>query len=274
LSTRDSIYQEQLEGWIAREADLAWWFTQGALDTAIFRHRELRKNGICVLPGANPPLLNARYQRGTKLVIGHFGSLSKTRSLNRFVQGLQLAIEHCPELRNVFELHIYGGDLDELSKRDLDRYQLQDQVKIWGRLEFDEATQLTGREQVMQRMQQVDVLLMAHGEIDNCAEYIPSKLYEYFWANRPVFGLTHLNQQINDMILDRGGYCAPAIDTSQISNTLIQIYDDWIAALPKGPYGESSNSWHPKLPPVGVGEGISQILSAMRERGIHTVPSS
>jgi hypothetical protein len=226
--TRDARYQAKLEGQIAEHADLAWWFAAGALATAQERHPKLRQNGVVIIPGANPPIIHAEYVRGNKLVMAHFGSLSNTRSLNRFLMGLAQCLNQHPAMADDIEVHIYGIDLDELSEQVLvDHPELQPMVKRFGRLEFDKASGLSGRERVMQRMQQADVLLMAHGEIENCAEYIPSKLYEYFWARRPVFGFTHLNPQIDAFILERGGFVAEATSTQSISAQIQDIEAAW-----------------------------------------------
>ena len=271
LSTRDSRYQAKLEGEIAQHADLAWWFTRGALASAQARHVALLKNGIVVIPGANPPTSHVRYQRTDKLIFAHFGTLANARSLNRFIEAFPLAIKHIPAILDVIQLHIYGGALDHLSKAALNQTRLQMQVKEWGRLEFESVTGLTGREQVMQKMQRADVLLLPHGEIDNCAEYIPSKLYEYFWAERPVFGLTHKNESIDTMILERGGYCASAINVEAIAAEIVRIYQDWKEKAPRRPFANSGVSdapWQATTPPLGVGESVGQILQAMQDRGI------
>jgi hypothetical protein len=229
VETRDARYQAKLEGQIAEHADLAWWFAAGALATAQERHPKLHQNGIVIIPGANPPVIHAEYVRGNKLVMAHFGSLSNTRSLNRFLMALAQCVNQQPAMADDLEVHIYGIELDELSEQVLVNHpELQPMIKRFGRLEFDKASGLSGRERVMQRMQQADVLLMAHGEIENCAEYIPSKLYEYFWARRPVFGFTHLNPQIDAFILERGGFVANACITESIGEKISLIHDEWI----------------------------------------------
>jgi len=49
-------------------------------------------------------------------------------------------------------------------------------------------------------MQTSDFLLLLHGNHETCAEYIPSKLYAYWWANRPVLAITHRNPQLDKLI--------------------------------------------------------------------------
>jgi hypothetical protein len=100
-------------------------------------------------------------------------------------------------------------------------------------------------------MQQVDVLLLVHGVIPDCSEYIPSKVYDYFWAKRPVLALTWNNPQLNALILDHQGWIANNNDTQSIEAALEQVLELWQAN---------------KLPcvtaePVSVEAAVNQILS-------------
>jgi hypothetical protein len=72
----------------------------------------------------------------------------------------------------------------------------------FGRLETDPVSGATGRDQIAQRMRWADVLLLLHGTDSICSEYIPSKLYEYLWMQRPILALVHENPQMAAM-LDR-----------------------------------------------------------------------
>lgn len=268
LSSRDAAYQAKLETAIAAKADLVWWFTQGALDAAKARYPILQKNGLMIIPGANPPAASSGYARGQKMVFAHFGSLASARSLNRFFLALKIAIQKIPALVDVLEVHIYGGELDALSKAALVETGLNRLVVVWGRLELDTETGLSGRAQVMQRMARADVLLLPHGEIDNCAEYIPSKLYEYFWAQRPILGLTHLNPQIDSMILARGGYVASAVSNQEIQQSILAAYTDWQEAKSGSAFAADGQPWRASVPPIGVEGCVNELLQAMHERGI------
>jgi len=130
-------------------------------------------------------------------------------------------------------------------------------VQPIGRLEFDPQTGLSGRARVMQRMQQMDVLLMLHGTIPDCAEYIPSKLYEYFWARRPVLALTHDNAQLDALVLEHGGWVAPATDPTAIEAAIESVVERWCA----GPLPDVA------APPVTVGAAVQRILEAVDHHG-------
>jgi len=86
---RNERFTAKLEGLICREADLVWWFTEGALARARQRHPELGERGMVVLPGAEPPQSDAVYCRSERMAICHFGSLSATRSATAFTSASQ-----------------------------------------------------------------------------------------------------------------------------------------------------------------------------------------
>ena len=226
-TSRQERFFATLEGRICRSADLAWWFTDGALAAARLRHPELGERGIVVLPGAEPPVVRAEHVHGERCVIGHFGSLSATRSLAPTLRALAALLARRPELRPLVRLEVYGATLDDEAQAALASLALADVVAPMGRLEHDAATGLSGRARVMQRMQLCDVLLLVHGAITDCAEYIPSKLYEYFWARRPVLAFTHRNAQLDALVLEHGGWVAPTLDAAANETALETVIDRW-----------------------------------------------
>ncbi len=258
--TRDEKFQSRLEDKICNNADLIWWFTDGALKSAEERNPNLKNKGIVIIPGANPPVVKSEYIKRDKLIFAHFGSLSETRSLSQFFNALEEFKKQLPEAQGQFEVHIYGASLDKASKKALQNSSVKNDVIEFGRLEYSKALNLSGREQVAMRMQEADCLLLAHGHIPECAEYIPSKLYEYFWAQRPIFGMTHRNAQINQLIKERQGYVAESTDIDAITIAITQIFQDWRNGYLK----KQSN----QLAPIGVDQASKQILKECIARGL------
>jgi hypothetical protein len=256
VATRQERFFARLEGRICRDADLAWWFTDGALATAQRRHPVLGARGIVVLPGAEPPVVRTAYARGPRFVLGHFGSLSSTRSFAPILRALAALLARRPELRALVRVEVYGSDLDPEAAQALASLALADVVTPVGRLEFDPQTGLSGRARVMQRMQQMDVLLLLHGTIPDCPEYIPSKLYEYFWARRPVLAITHDNPQLDALVESHGGWVAPATDATAVEAALERVVERWRA----GPLPDVT------VPPVTVAAAVQRILEAV-DRG-------
>lgn len=200
-TTAQEKMQYRIEGHICTEADIAIWFTDQALASARQRHPQLGDRGKMMLPGIDNPFnMLPIYQPGKKFVIGHFGSLSPTRHLGPIIGALQQLFDRRPSLRELVELHLYGGPLDSVSVALLDASSIQANVHHFGRIETNVDTGLSGRQQILNRMRSVDVLLLLHGEDPICAEYIPSKLYEYLWMQRPILAIVHENQQMVEII--------------------------------------------------------------------------
>jgi len=249
-TTRDDRLNAYIEGLICRHADLAWWFTEGALKGVSRRHPELGDRGVVILPGVAKPTVTGRYQRGEQMIISHFGSLSDTRSMQPVVQAIHTLLERNPQIRSKLRVHIYGGTIDRLAKAEILKYGLEDVFISFGRLERSEKTGMSGREQVLERMFQADCLLLVHGTISDCSEYIPSKLYEYLWTGRPVIALTYQNPQLDQLVIERGGYVASGDNPGQIVDVLSKAYIDW----------QEDNLPFSRLPAIGVQQAVQSIL--------------
>jgi hypothetical protein len=227
--------QARVEQLICTHADIAIWFTDQALASARLRHPQLGERGRVMLPGIDQPFqMLPPYQKGEKFVIGHFGSLSPTRHLGPIIQALDRLVASRIELLDVIELHVYGGPLDSISTELLAQSSVTRCLRHFGRIEADPETGLSGRDQILKRMRSVDVLLLLHGEDAICAEYIPSKLYEYLWMQRPILAVVHRNPQMADLIRGQGhvvacsdGNDVPVSDV--LTGALEQLFDRWQA---------------------------------------------
>jgi glycosyltransferase involved in cell wall biosynthesis len=198
------IMQAMVEANICAHANVAIWFTQAALDSAKRRHPVLAARGQMILPGVDEPAyVLSPYVRGAKMVIGHFGSLSPSRNLASTVDALDALQERYPEMRGVIELHVYGGPLDSISAIAVANAKYSC-TRHFGRLESDLETGKSGREQILQCMRSSDLLLLLHGQEPICAEYIPSKMYEYLWMQRPILAIVHNNEQMADLLRAKG----------------------------------------------------------------------
>ena len=105
-------------------------------------------------------------------------------------------------------------------------------------------------------MQAADVLILLHGNDEWCAEYIPSKLYDYLWTGRPIWGITHRNPQLDQMLLDRGAYLSSQSDANTIELALEKIWLDW----------KNQHLIELKWLPVGVEQAAYKILSEVQAK--------
>jgi len=257
-SNRDAQFRQFLEKNIIRHADFVWWFTDGALHYAKARNVNLNTpgnaHGLMVLPGANPPGGSASansHAYSDTLNLCHFGSLAKDRSLSTILNAVNALLKKFPQAREHIRIHAYGAPLDALTVDAINQFGFEDVLLAHGRLEKDPMSGMSGRERVVEKMQEADVLILLHGNDEWCAEYIPSKFYEYLWTGRPIWGITHRNQQLDQMLSERGGYLSHDGDAEGIDMALERIWLDW----------EQKQLAVPNGRPIGVNQAVATILN-------------
>jgi len=258
---RDAQFRQYLEKQIIAFSDFVWWFTDGALHYAKVRNPNLNTStgahGFIVLPGAEPPggLSKEQVHQYTEhLNLCHFGSLARDRSLATILHAVANLLKKYPHARNQIRVHAYGAPLDAFTLETIDQFGFNDILQSHGRLEKDPITGKSGRERVAEKMQSADVLILLHGNDEWCAEYIPSKFYEYLWAERPIWGITHRNPQLDQMLSERGAYLSHEGDSSGINMALERIWLDWEQKRLSTPLGK----------PIGVGQAVTTILDIVK----------
>ena len=220
-------YRRWLEGKIFKHADAIVYFTHRALDHA--SHRQGARHGTIVLrPGAEAPVLeDIVYEKGDRLHIGHFGSLAEDRNLCAVMKALADYGAAHPEWRDRLRLDVFGTDLDGASKGCMQSLGVSDMVRQHGRLEYDPETGKSGRRRVLERMRQCDILLLVHGTDTASAEYIPSKLYEYLHAGRPILGVAGVDTELGDILIEEHHYMTVTDDEDTLRNTLEEMVSRW-----------------------------------------------
>lgn len=228
---KDARFMQKLESLICKNANHVWWFTDSALSYAKLRNPDLGDKGFVVFPGSEPPgchqSLPAEHVYGQHLNMCHFGSLASDRSIAPVLEALCGFFQKVPKAKGRIKIQVYGAGLDSVSKQTIERLAMQSEVIIHGRIEHDPITGETGRERIMKLMRSSDVLLALHGESEWCSEYIPSKLYDYYWTNRPIFAITHRNTQLDEILINRNAYLSHTSDTASIERMIENIWEDW-----------------------------------------------
>jgi glycosyltransferase involved in cell wall biosynthesis len=264
--TAQQKMQARVEGLICREADVAIWFTEQALASARARHPELGERGKMMLPGIDPPFRELPpYRPGPKFIVGHFGSLSATRNLTPFIAALEALQARRPDLVAATELQVTGGPLDAVSAARIESSPVRGCIRHLGRIEADPVSGLSGREQILRRMRAVDLLLLLHGEEPICAEYIPSKLYEYLWMQRPILATVHHSPQMAAMLREQGHVAVPTgagtAAGQELAAALEQFFDRWRSAgLP------DSDRTSPYTTQAAVGQLLAWAAAVRRSR--------
>jgi hypothetical protein len=199
---------------------------------------------------------NQAHSYTKQLNLCHFGSLANDRSLSTILNALVSLLSKHPEAREYIRMHAYGAPLDALTVKAIKNLNFDDVLLAHGRLEKDSITGKSGRERVLEKMQSADVLILLHGNDEWCAEYIPSKLYDYLWTGRPIWGITHRNPQLDQMLLDRGAYLSPQLDSGVIELALEKIWLDW----------KAKKLIQPTWKPIGVDQAVNTILTQIQNR--------
>jgi hypothetical protein len=239
--TRNARYLQAMEQRICCEADAVWWFTATALEYARKRNPVLGDKGFFVHPGAIEPEVQALHAYGCHLSISHFGAITDDRSLWPLVRAISsLAGDH-PAILDDVRIHAWGSALDSNTRDALQETGLENIVILHDRVPREESTI---------RMFETDCLLLLHGDYEWCAEYIPSKLYDYFWTRRPVLAITNRNPTLDELLTQHGSYVGHTFDEPSIRDAVMALWTDWKAReLARG-----------EAPPVTVDSAVSCIL--------------
>ena len=218
---RDARFRHYLENQLTRFSNKVWWFTEGALHYAKVRNPNLNTpnnaHGFVVTPGAEPP-----------------GSLAASK-------------KH--EYTNQLNLCHFGSLANDRSLSTI----LKALVPLFNK--YPQARQCI-RVHAYGAPLDADVLILLHGNDEWCAEYIPSKFYDYLWTGRPIWGITHRNPQLDQMLLDRGSYISPEGDAQAVASTLEKIWLDW----------QNKHLIEPVWKPIGVDQAVKTILTEVQAR--------
>ncbi len=223
-------WNARMETLICTHAKAAFWYTPEAIRQAKNRNPQLGDRGHLMRPGMMPPDFGkAKYVPSNKLRFSYFGGLTAERNLGVFAAALSRLLKERPELSTVLKVHQYGGDMDKVSQ--VGFKQLPDSILVsHGRLETDPITGKSGRQRVLEEMRQSDVLILMHGEGDIkeiCSLYLPSKIYEYLWAQRPVLLFSPVPNHWDDILDSNTHYVVDQSDSVTVDKALKRLLKDW-----------------------------------------------
>ncbi|QVW34105.1 glycosyltransferase [Geobacter sulfurreducens] len=206
-----------LERFICERASAVIFLTDEARKNAQSR-TNLGAKGHVIYPGANPfDLSGPLRHKGEFCRFSHFGSLGGSRNLVVFLEALRLVFSEHPELAEVIRLDLYGS-CDGRSRRSIEEFPWPQVVQDHGRIPRTESLAV---------MRRTDVLLLIQNTEEFSAETIPSKVYEYFHAARPILGLVHHNQELREMLEARGDRPVSADDPRDVSAGIVHYVQLW-----------------------------------------------
>lgn len=223
------FFHKHLEKLIFKNASKIIYFTKNAGDNAQKRNPGFTDKWVIIRPGASPfENWSQHYEQQEKIHFGYFGSLASRRNLKDIFKAFHTLFQEHPELSQQVAIDIYGTKLDPITSKALAQYSMNEIVTVHGRLEHDPVTGKTGREQVLEAMKKMDVLLLVHGDdVVLCNEYIPSKLYDYMLVKRPVLGLTHPGSELQHMLEQNGFLSADCQNFQEIKTKIYKLIEQW-----------------------------------------------
>ena len=208
-----------LERRICRQADAFILLTEGARENMAVRTGR-PGCGRVIYPGADPALFaSVDYTPGAQCRFAHFGTLAGSRNLVVFLRALRHLMDSGRLAPGQIGVEVYGS-LDGESKKVIAETGLADLVTDHGPLP---------RKEALRAMQRTDCLLLIQNTIFFSSETIPSKVYEYLLAGRPILGLVHHNQELRAMLADAGHFPVPADDIEAVAETVARIVADFTA---------------------------------------------
>ena len=227
LKNQHYYFKKNIENRISQFASAAIYFTENAAKNA-FRRHPFKGSLHVIRPGAKVPSINPPiYKKRNKIHFGHFGSLAEDRNLASVIKAFFDLFHENPDWRDLVCLDLFGGSLDSITSQAVDHYSMEHCVVQYDRLEYDPKTQKSGRQQVFEEMCLCNVLLLIHGKGYVCAEYIPSKMYEYLLTGRPILGLASKDSELYE-ILGKCGHTAIDIDDfNGLKNAITLFVKNW-----------------------------------------------
>jgi len=150
-------------------------------------------------------------QKNKPINFSYIGSLYQTRNLDNFFSALQ---ELSPERE--YEVNLYGWIAEDILERII---KLENsKIKIHG---------MIPREQAIANSQKADILLLVQHTDRRSSKTIPFKLYDYLNSGNIIFGLTYMNQEIDQILETHGHITSDASSVEQIKENLTRVFKDF-----------------------------------------------
>ena len=205
------------ERYVCARASRVVFLTEEARRRAAARS-SLGDRGRCIYPGAEPPPEPLPQRRdGAVLRFAHLGSFGGSRNPAVLLEAARLFLEDRPELAGTLRFDFYGN-CDANSKRLFREFPREGVVTFHGRV---------SRSDSLAAMREADLLVLIQNVADYSAETIPSKVYEYLVAGRPILALAHRNPELAGMLTGLGHTVAEAADVGSVRSALSEIHRRW-----------------------------------------------
>lgn len=180
------------------------------------------------------------------IVLSHFGTLAETRTLAPLIEGVRVLEGREPAKAALLRV-VQHGHASGAARREGDRWP--GRIAFAGRL---------GHQQALAAMARAQVLLLVQDRAEISAESIPSKVFEYLHAGRPVLGLIHRNPELRQILEGCGHLAAELDDPGEVALALERLVDS---------LGGSAPALSPRPSPYTVEAAVDRLERVARGEG-------
>jgi len=210
----------RLEGLILRSADRVVVTAEPLRETFECRSKEVPPGKVTVIPMGYDP---ADFDRAPgvqrrKFTFTHFGHFYAARSPVPFLEALGQCVQAHPELGkdlDVLFLGTFDSVLRDLALGAMDRWGLRDIVHLEGAVSYEAGVRILKSSDVL-------VIIGDPGEWHRTA--VPTKLYEYFAAGKPILALLPEGPAADILRAAGAGSLVPPHDIGAIRDTIWDFY--------------------------------------------------
>ena len=208
-----------LERFICANASAVVFVTEGARERSVQRAGAGNAPKACVIyPGARLyDELQAIPRNESFCRFAHFGSLAGSRNPEKFLAGVQILLDRNPDLIDKVRLDFYGP-MDGFSAKIIDKFKYREIVSNFGKV---------SRLEALREMTKSDALVLIQNLDDISYETIPSKVYEYLQAKRPILGLVFHNPHLRRILLEQGHFVANGDSPYDVHEQIVRIVERW-----------------------------------------------
>lgn len=169
--------------------------------------------GVLVMngfPGDAIALRKPAFLPGSVVKIGHFGIVNDEAHSYRNVEPIIRAIEKVRASGVEIILELYGSA--RFSRLDMESFPF---VSVFESLSHDSA---------LEKMTEMDYLLMFHMEVKDSEEIITGKFFDYVSARRPIFCVSPRGMEGARLVRDHGfGVCADSENEGDVVRELVKL---------------------------------------------------
>lgn len=163
------------------------------------------------------PSTQAQSFTSDRLTFLYSGIFYGKRTPETFLKGVSEAVEHHPPLKNDLELQFQGG-LEKEHLELISKLKLDEMVVNYGYISHAKA---------VENLQKADVLWFNIGHKKFSNRVTVGKLFEYFGAQKPIFGL--IPEGGSKELLKKYGsyYTAEPHNVESVRHQILAIWKDW-----------------------------------------------